>query len=198
MYRLTSTWLGSAGIVTLAPCFRPRVTIFAMAMITADSLHKHDCAHIPSRSSRDIRVKVYLMSGEIAGLEGMGEFEETVLTFPGSFRVTDALAECNMWVRKAKPDEEPDYKRRLQEGTEVGFIKIAPIRVLYHSTWQRAFGEQIMALNDQEHMYGMTTDETQPKEVFREVEKLINLDGIKTPTTPSESGSEPRIVFVRW
>ena len=42
-------------------------------------------------------------------------------------------------------------------------------------------------VNDQEHMYGMTTDETQPKEVFREVEKFINLDGIKTPTTPSES-----------
>ena len=55
-----------------------------------------------------------------------------------------------------------------------------------------------MALNDQDHMFGMTMDETQPKEVFREVEKLINLDGIKTPTTPSESGSEPRIVFVRW
>ena len=138
------------------------------------------------------------MSGEIAGLDGMGEFEETVLTFPGSFRVTDALAESNMWVRKAKPDEEPDCKRRLQEDTEVGFIKIAPIRVLYHSTWQRAFGEQIMAVNDQDHMFGMTTDDPQPKEVFREVEKLINLDGIKTPTTPSESESEPRIVFVRW
>ena len=139
------------------------------------------------------------MSGEIAGLADMGEFEETVLTFPGNFRVADALAECNMWVRKANPNEEPDYTRSFpQEGTEVGFINIAPIRVLYHATWQRAFGEQIMATNDQEHMYGMTTDETPPKEVFREVEKLINLDGIKTPTTPSESESEPRIVFARW
>ena len=42
----------------------------------------------------------------------------------------------------------------------------------------------------------MTTDEPQPKEVFREVEMLINLDGIKTPTTPSESESEPRIGLV--
>ena len=97
-----------------------------------------------------------------------------------------ALAGDNVWVRRAKPDEEPDYKRRLQEGTEVGFIKTAPIRVLYHTTWKRAFGQQIMATNDQEHMYGMTTDETPPKQVFRDVEKLIDLDGIKTPTTPSE------------
>ena len=44
----------------------------------------------------------------------------------------------------------------------------------------------------------MTTDEPQPEEVFREVEKLINLDGIKTPTTPSESESKPPTVFVRW
>ena len=39
-------------------------------------------------------------------------------------------------------------------------------------------------------MFGMTTDESQPKEVFSEVEKLINLDGTKTPTTPSESESK--------
>ena len=127
------------------------------------------------------------MSGTVAGLACMGESEETVLTFPGNFRVADALAEDNMWVRKASAAEEPDYTRQFpQEGTEVGFIKTAPIRVLYHTTWERAFGQQIMATNDQEHMYGMTTDETPPKQVFRDVEKLIDLDGIKTPTTPSE------------
>ena len=55
-----------------------------------------------------------------------------------------------------------------------------------------------MALNYQEHMFGMTTDETHPKEVFREVERLIHFDGIKTPTTPSESEIEHKMVFVRW
>ena len=78
------------------------------------------------------------------------------------------------------------------------FIKITPIRVLYNSTWQRAFGEQVMALNDQEHMFWMTADETQPMEGFRGVETLTNLDGINTPTMPFESLCEPKIVFIRW
>ena len=80
-------------------------------------------------------------------------------------------------------------------GVGGGFIKIATIRVLYNSTWQRAFGEQVMALNDQEHMFWMTADETQPKEVSRGMETLTNPDGINTPIMPVESLCEPKIVF---
>ena len=127
LYRLTSTWAGSASLVTLAPCFILQVTISVMAMLTANALQKHNWAHIQSQRSREIHVKVYLMSGEIAGLGCMGESEETALTFAGSFHIADALAEDNLWVHRAKPDEEPDYKRRLQDGIEVGLIKIAPI-----------------------------------------------------------------------
>ena len=193
VYRLTSTRLGSASLVTLVPCFRPRVTMSATAILTPGALHEHEIAHIQSRRSREIRVKVYLMiSGKIVGLMGMGESEETVLTFPGSFRVVDALAECNTWIRKAQPDERTKkgfFETTLQDGTKMRFIKTAPVRALYHSNWQRAFGEHIMAANDQEYMYGMTTNETPTTEDFREAEQLISLEDIKTPTTPSLSES---------
>ena len=119
----------------------------------------------------------------------MGETEETVLTFPGNFKVSDALAQSNIWVRKAEPHEKADYNKVFKEGnrvTNMGFVEVPRIRVLYHSDWQRAFGEQIMAVKGQEHMYGMATDEAPAKEDFIEVEKLINLDDIKTPRTPSE------------
>ena len=160
-----------------------------MATLTEDALLKHIRNHTMSQSSRETRVTVHLMSGQIVGFRCMGESQETVLTFPGSFRVADALAEGNVWVRRAEPHEQPDYKRLLKEGTEVNFIKTAPIRLLCHSTMQQAFGSQIMAVNGQEHMFGFTTDAPQPKEDFTEAAKLINLDGIKTPTTPSESGA---------
>ena len=160
-----------------------------MATLTEDALLNHICNHTMSQSSRERRVTVHLLSGEIVGLGCMGESQETVLTFPGSFRVADALAEGNVWVRRAEPDEQPDYQRLLKDGTEVNFIKTAPIRLLCHSTMQQAFGSQIMAVNGQEHMFGFMTDAPQPKEDFTEAAKLIHLDGIKTPTTPSESGA---------
>ena len=52
-----------------------------------------------------------------------------------------------------------------------------------------------MTLNDQEHMFWATADETQPKEVSRGVETLTNPDGINTPTMPVESLCQPKIVF---
>ena len=52
-----------------------------------------------------------------------------------------------------------------------------------------------MALNDQEQMFWMMTDEKQPKQVFRGAEKLIKLDDIYSPTLPFESLCEPKIVF---
>ena len=95
--------------------------------------------------AKQIRVKVYLLSGGIVGFRDIGETQEEILTFPGHFTVSDALGEGNTWSRRAKEDEIPEHTRRLKDRTEVSFMQVPRIQELYHSNLKPAFGHQIMA-----------------------------------------------------
>lgn len=133
-------------------------------------------------------VKVFLLSGEIIGFPSLGSTQESVLTFPADWHVSDVLG--RVLSRKAEKGEIPYATKQLEGGSSVGFVQVpgSEHMQLYHSNMSPAFGHELMGSHGQDTMYALiSADGPQPHTNLDEtlMEPNTNLDGVETPTTPA-------------